>query len=154
MIDDDDNYYDATAILPPKNRDGKDYFTRAPLYMQKVSMPATNPNFIQVGMIGYRDSGETKAIFMRRTKELEEGEKKMFGNLAKAIAPDVLRMAAVSAAPREQLEEYIAAQKASRDKKAAQAKRKYEKELHQIDSEYTQSVKYAERRLSQISDIK
>ena len=117
-------------------------------------MPATNHNFIQVGMIGYRDSGETKAIFMRRTKELEEGEKKMFGNLAKAIAPDVLRMAAVSAAPREQLEEYIAAQKASRDKKAAQAKRKYEKELHQIDSEYTQSVKYAERRLSQISDIK
>lgn len=73
IIDDDDNYYDDTDILPPKHKDGKDYFTRAPLYMQKVAVPPTNRNFIQVGMVGSMSGEGTKGIFMRRTKELEEG---------------------------------------------------------------------------------
>ncbi len=70
IIDDDDNYYDASDILPPKHKDGKDYFTRAPLYMQKVAVPPTNHNFIQVGTVGSMSGEETKGIFMRRTKEL------------------------------------------------------------------------------------
>ncbi len=152
IIDYDDNYYDATDILPPKHKDGKDYFTRAPLYMQKVAVPPTNRNFIQVGMVGSMSGEETKGIFMRRTKELEEGERQMFKNLAQAIAPDVIKMAALSKSDKGRIEEYITAQEELRDKKAAQALRKYQRELEDIERQYSLSVKYAKSRLQELNN--
>lgn len=152
IIDDDDNYYDATDILPPKHKDGKDYFTRAPLYMQKVAVPPTNRNFIQVGMVGSMSGEGTKGIFMRRTKELEEGERQMFKNLAQAIAPDVIKMAALSKSDKGRIEEYINAQEELRDKKAAQALRKYQRELEDIERQYSLSVKCAKSRLQELNN--
>ena len=120
--------------------------------MKKVAVPTTNCNLIQVGMVGFMIGEGTKGIFMRRTKELEEGERQMFKNLAQAIAPDVIKMADLSKSDKGRIEEYITDQEELRDKKAAQALRKYQRELEDIERQYSLSVKYAKSRLQELNN--
>lgn len=142
MIDDDDNYYDISDEYFVKiQKTGKRIFD-APVFMQKVKMPATNPHFIQVGSVGFRDTNETKAIFMRRTKELEDGYRQMLDNFTKAIAPDIYEKFLMYKNAEENYEQFIAAQTAEKNKKIERLKKKYQREIDQIEKEYSQKIEF------------
>ncbi len=75
MIDNDENYYEVSNEDFARIQNTGEPIYKAPIFMQKVEQPATNPNFIQVGMVCYIDNKnakainkKSKAIFMRRTK--------------------------------------------------------------------------------------
>lgn len=147
MIDDDDNYYDVSnEDFARIKSTGKPTYD-APIYMQKVEMPATNPNFIQVGMVCFRKNNETKAIFARRTKELEDGQRQTLDNFSKAIAPHILDTYIMCRQADENFEKFIADQAAERDKKIERVKNKYQREIDQIEKEYKQRIDFVKNLL-------
>ena len=142
MLDNDDNYYDVSNEDFVRIRNTGKPIYDAPVFMQKVKMPATNPNFIQVGMVCFRDNNETKAIFMRRTKNLEEGQRQAIDNFSKAIAPHILDLFFMCRQAEEDYEKFIANQTSAKDKKIQRIKNRYHREIEQIEKEYNQRIDY------------
>ncbi len=145
--DDDNNYYEVSGnkLRRPSNS--------APIFMQKIAVEPTNKNFIQVGVIGYRDEKskhfeKSKPIFKRWTKELEDSERKMLENFAEAIVPDVFKMIELSEKTDEDLEKHIAEMEKQKDKKLKSAKHHYEKEIYKIETEFNHEIGYAKKQLA------
>lgn len=140
MIDNDDNYYDVSNEDFARIRNtGKSIFG-FPIYMQKVKMPATNPNFIQVGMVSFRENNETKAIFARRTKELENGQRQAIENFAKSTAPYFWDTYFMCERAEENYEQFIADQTTEMTKKVERIKKKAQREIEKIETEYNQRI--------------
>ncbi len=142
MIDDDDNYYDVSdqPFARIKNT-GKPTYNK-PVFMQKVKMPPTNPNFIQVGMVMYRDSNEVKALFVRRTKELEDAQNRAFDNFSKAMAPVIYERYVMCRRAEEDYEKFIAEQTAEKDKKIERLTKKYQREVEKIEEDYKRKIEF------------
>ena len=142
MLDGDDNYYDVSNEDFARIRNTGKPIYDAPIFMQRVKMPATNPNFIQIGMVTFRENNETKALFTRRTKELESGQRQVRDNFSKAIAPHILEAYIMCQQAEEDYEKFIADQTAEKDRKIERIKRKYQREIDKIEKEYKQKIDF------------
>ena len=139
MIDDDDNYYDVSNEEFSKIRNTGKPMYPVPVYMQKVKMPPTNPNFIKIGAVLFRKTNEIKPLFARRTKELEQGERRAMENFSKAFAPYAYERLLMYEQAKENIEQFIAEQTAEKEKK-----------IENIVAEVTFENKYSLKNLKEL----
>ena len=142
MIDDDDNYYDVSNEEFSKIRNTGKPMYPVPVYMQKVKMPPTNPNFIKIGAVLFRKTNEIKPLFARRTKELEQGERRAMENFSKAFAPYAYERLLMYEQAKENIEQFIAEQTAEKEKKIEKVKRKCQRDIEKIENEYNNKIEF------------
>lgn len=154
MIDDDDNYYDVSNEEFTRIRNTGKPIYPAPVFMQKVKMPPTNPNFIQIGMVSYRKTNEVKGLFARRTKELEQGQKQTLENFSKAIAPYIYETFLMCEQAKENMEQFIADKTTEKEKKIEKVKRKCQREIEKIEDEYNRKIEQIKSLIQNMKDNK
>ena len=154
MIDNDDNYYDASNERYFYIRDTGRYTPQAPVYMQKVQMPPTNENYIIAGYVGLRDkTGISNSIpfFYKRTKELEEGQRQALKRFTERyIAPKFMQYYPLHQMNKIDLENYIFEKKALRHKKIDKIQKEFLREIKKVEKEFDDLIAYAEKILTEM----
>ena len=142
MIDDDDNYYDVSNEEFSKIRNTGKPMYPVPVYMQKVKMPPTNPNFIKIGAVLFRKTNEIKTLFARRTKELEQGERQAMENFSKTFAPYAYNTLVMYEQAKKDMEQFIAEKTAEKEKKIEKIKRKCQRDIEIIENVYNSKIEF------------